>query len=601
MLFATLAVGVCHLEVRLRATVTYTNIGARLERLLPELSKVTGLQLVASPQVRDEVMALRFDNVATSDALAKVAFAAWGVWRRDGERLVLDPDVAGLRQAENEIALHHRLVVHRTLAKLHNRLLPGQPKLDVFGRKAAPPGPAEVAAAKLVPFLDEAAIAALPVMRELAYATRPRPLQRRLPSSTQAIFNKMVAQFRATAAKRAGPGKRLPAAIARVPYQTVVLIRRSPYPYSATAFAGYGGLPGLDMLMTVYDARGKSVVSENVFTARWAPPETVRTPVGPTDAKPRPISQSPLTKSLLAVWPGPWLPKGDIQKRFTDPVEFDPAAWFGSLLVDYAASTGHQLAAAVCDQEISDVGSMPAVDLTDRFIQGSLLDSGATITANWIAMRRRLPDPDDTDQQWTVTDRRQLQQLAGGTVDAKASPFWRLIRALRLGFDPNLSLPQWDLIGLAPQDMTPGPGEARLAMLSDDQIETLLKGGRTMLSGTSPAFRAAFSADMAAGVSRLQTYFGAAFDPGVKTFDRRHDVRGEYTEIADSYLPAAAYVYLCARSSYGAYVAAPGLGGSRSTPWAQTPLPFGPSTPLALAYCIKPGVNVLGPALEARR
>src|ERR1019366_5164989 len=123
------------------ATVTYANPGARLERLLPELSMACGQSLVASSTMQDQVLAVRLDRANTVQVLDKLAYAAWGKWRKDGERFILEPDKDGVSREEHRIAEAYRQVIHRTLAKLQARLLPKQTTTDEGGRKTWPPTP----------------------------------------------------------------------------------------------------------------------------------------------------------------------------------------------------------------------------------------------------------------------------------------------------------------------------------------------------------------------------------------------------------------------------------------------------------------------------
>ena len=592
MLFAYFAVIASIPEFNQPATVTYSNPGARLERLLPELSMACGQTLAASSAMQDQVLAVRLDRADTAQVLDKLAYAAWGKWRKDGERFILEPDEDGVSREEHRIAADYRQVIHRTLAKLQARLLPNQPTTDEWGRKLGPPTPAEIAAAKLVPALDEEVIAALPIKREIIYATKPRPLQHALPPNAEAIFENMVAEIQKLSPQTPKPRAGATPPIKRVPYKTDLVVRRSQYDYRMPAYAGPGGPPGLDMEITVYDANGKAVVSENVFAPRWEPAEVSRAPQFEKGPKALPIHQSEFTKSLLGAWHGPYLPKPGTQAWIANPLEHDPAEWFGCVLVDYANSLGRQLIVAVSDQAVSDVGSMPPEDLTDAFLRFLLQNGGATMDNAWVTMHRRLPTPDDTEPTWTITDRHRLQALVASARDPKLSPFWNAVRALRLGYNPKVDLPQWDLLGLSDWDWE--PAQAELALLSDAQIATLLRGGKVLLSATPIAIQAAFSSEMSQGPSGVQNFFGPHLAAGMERFDRTRDVRGEYTEFADSYLPGTAYMYLGAKSNYGAFVSAPGMGVAGGMGAALSPFPIRGSATLAICYCIKPGFNVMG-------
>ena len=565
------------------AAVTYTNPGARLELVMPELSKAVGRRLEVSPELRDIVVAVRLQGANSATALEKVAYAAWGMWRTDGDRLVLESDPASERAEAVRIAGEYRKIIHAMLAQFVGRL-----KADTKPGSLTPP---EIAVAKLAPSLDEAALAAAPLGQELVYATKPHALQRPLPADAEAIFANMVAQLHKLHQKKGKP--QLPGP---PPYKTNLIIRRSTHPYDLRTPIGFGGLPGLDFEIDVYDAAGKAIVTENVFQSR--PQAAGSGGIARIGVKPSQIAQSDLTKSLLRVWPGPYLPKPEMLERLAHPLVHDPAVWFGSLLIDYAASKNRQLVASLPDQATSDVSQMPTEALTDQFMEATLRDDGAALDAEWIAMRRRLPHPEDTETDWSVVDRRKLEALVANPPDPKLDPFSRLIEALRRGYDPGVALPQWSSLGLDEGEWQ--AAKTKLALLSDEQIRTLLAGGKVLVTETSPKFQHLVASELARGPLRIQTVFVPVFDISGLVLDRTRDARGEYTEVADAYLPPGAYIYLCLKGEFGHFIAAPGMGGTSPVTY-KNPFPLGDLAVLAFTYCIKPGVNVQGEQFDMRK
>src|SRR5579862_3536796 len=107
MLFATVALVVL-LQTGPVGTVTYTNTGARLERLLPDLSEATGLTLEPSKQMQDVILTLRLDKAPIGASLKNLEVATRGTWRQMGGKYVLYEDSQGIAREQQKLANRHQ-------------------------------------------------------------------------------------------------------------------------------------------------------------------------------------------------------------------------------------------------------------------------------------------------------------------------------------------------------------------------------------------------------------------------------------------------------------------------------------------------------------
>ena len=98
-------------------SVTYTNAGARLERLLPQLSKACNKQLTSNPELRDLVVALRLRHAPLQKAMDQIAYVARGRWEvaPGGFNLVFDDAGIAAERARETERFHQE--IHSLLAQ----------------------------------------------------------------------------------------------------------------------------------------------------------------------------------------------------------------------------------------------------------------------------------------------------------------------------------------------------------------------------------------------------------------------------------------------------------------------------------------------------
>lgn len=88
--------------------ISFQSPGARMEKLLPELSKAVGIPLVDSPSIKDDVLCLRVKDIPASEVMRRVADTLNATWRKEDGfyRLVRTADQ---RRGEEELEYRTRL------------------------------------------------------------------------------------------------------------------------------------------------------------------------------------------------------------------------------------------------------------------------------------------------------------------------------------------------------------------------------------------------------------------------------------------------------------------------------------------------------------
>ncbi len=61
----------------------------RIEKLLPEIAKAVGVQLLSTVQTKDEVLVIKVKDVPGSKLLEKIAETVNGTWQKEGDALRL--------------------------------------------------------------------------------------------------------------------------------------------------------------------------------------------------------------------------------------------------------------------------------------------------------------------------------------------------------------------------------------------------------------------------------------------------------------------------------------------------------------------------------
>lgn len=200
---------------------------ARVENLLPELSKSTGTSFMFSPQTKDEVLVIKVTDVPLNQLMEKIAAAAAAEWQKEGEgyRLIRSPKL--LRKLEEESTAYELKLIETSRTLLRKSLDSVPQYTDAVARAVAeqlvqyasqqpddarempdfrraesmrPSLPSYRLAMRIALSIDPKVLAKLPLNRRVAFSNQPNRLQIALPPNTHQFF----AEYRESVRKLAG-------------------------------------------------------------------------------------------------------------------------------------------------------------------------------------------------------------------------------------------------------------------------------------------------------------------------------------------------------------------------------------------------------------
>ncbi|MGV3615516.1 MAG: hypothetical protein ACO1SV_09305 [Fimbriimonas sp.] len=214
VLFAVLGSGSAGMQ-GMDAKVTYTMPGASATKILKDLSEKSGIGLETSPGTANDVLAVRLEAVSMKEALAKIAWAVGGSWRKEGEtyRLVRTAEEARAewaRERDKEIEGYTRSLAtsREALAKageftpekaeaLAKEAAVAIARFDPtrrndqgywnFTNKLSTQSPSGRAMARIMALLTPAELADLPKGIKVVYSTRPTRMQRPLGAEVAGV------------------------------------------------------------------------------------------------------------------------------------------------------------------------------------------------------------------------------------------------------------------------------------------------------------------------------------------------------------------------------------------------------------------------------
>ena len=554
MIVASLALLANIGSASLPATVTYTNPGARLEVVLPELSMATGLKLVPADEMKGIPVVLRLHGAPVQEALEKLAFAARGVWSVENGVHVLHVDAVAIHKEREAAVAKHAAVIHGILAELRRGSEPPDPAHPPSSHDGSDVDrtPPYVALANIISFLDESLIANLRTNQRVVYSTRPRPLQHSLPPVANTIFAAMIKGLNS---EQAGKSDYADTQIVGVPYKTNVVITPER-----------GSQSGDEMLwivVEVFDRNGALITSQRAPGMERSSPPKEEKSYEAEEAKP--LLLDPVYLSILHFWHEHESASPAALKFVKSPLEHDPIESEGATLVAYAELHHTQLAASISDP-MTFSWTTNGFPINSEFIHRMLEYQNALPSDGWILLRREITTVLSDGDPGAIMDRRQLQRLVDALPGLRKAMFFDQIRGARLGdsqlgFASGSPLPQYEL--LPPTlDVFPDGESAALAALTDDQIRTLLSGKRVKLSETPVAFQRHFEEETHGTRGHLVSFLSEDPSPnpykGPSAITTARGWNREFTEVADSAIPHACYLRLLRSDTYAAEFSKPG-------------------------------------------
>jgi hypothetical protein len=351
------------------ARISYTNPGARLEVILQELSKLTGEPLAAGDSLKNLAATIRVEQVDLARLEKALADTFDGRWSTSSGKSYLNLDPERRRQRLE------RLANEKQKARLKD--------IRGFLDRAEKSGPLERAEAALVQALGPEELARLDVTYSAVYANAPHPLERPLPELDPAIFEALAtAAGGVKIAPQDVPGLRL-----------VVHLTES----GRGDFSGQstGQTNPLEMTVQVLSARGMIL---NVLPTISLDPEAPddekedappRAEKGASVVEPSKPSKSEKqvpqvlwskqAVALLGLQRNRKEPPPEVLKILLEPHQHDPAAFFGTGLVDWAAKTHRQLVAVAT----GELNGFLAPTMSADELQSELQSFGLRFEGDW--------------------------------------------------------------------------------------------------------------------------------------------------------------------------------------------------------------------------
>ena len=207
--------------------VTYSTRAARMSEIVRQLSQVSKVNLVASPQTENEVLVISVKDVPISDLLSKIAAVTSGEWRQDGTtlRLVADgklrkqeeKDELALRLANIRKAIQGRVDQQKKLEERQIKMKADmekaatKPKADVKAKAkaeetinaedfmtGATSSPEDIAITAILQTLDPTTLAAMEDGDRVVFSTDPTHTQRSLGGDVTDIVNALIEKHNAS-------------------------------------------------------------------------------------------------------------------------------------------------------------------------------------------------------------------------------------------------------------------------------------------------------------------------------------------------------------------------------------------------------------------
>lgn len=197
--------------------ISYTAVAGPASRVLPELGKVLGENLMTTPAVADEVIVLRLKEVSGREALDRVAKALNATWSREeaGLRLVRTPTqvrdeertrlAQRTEQARAMLAAQAQQVAKMapwsepTARRLAEQLEEARQMAGSFDRNQFTrvqtldnQTPVKRLAMRVAALLDPVELAKIEIGQRVVFSSRPTRVQRPLPAAVSAAIPKFV-------------------------------------------------------------------------------------------------------------------------------------------------------------------------------------------------------------------------------------------------------------------------------------------------------------------------------------------------------------------------------------------------------------------------
>ena len=514
-------------------SVTYTNAGARLERLLPELSKACHTKLTSNPELRDLVVVLRLRHAPLQKAMDQIAYVVRGRWEAvpGGFNLVFDGAGIAAERARETERFHSE--IHRLLAQASKpydwkqRLNPNLLKTDLDRMRRN----AEFVNAwrNLLRAFDESQLWDSVPNHPLVFSTQPKPLQRPMPAALTALIPPL---FDAASKADPSPMLRHPKPPGKPTRLTLTFTYENNVQTSLTVVGAISDADGIVIAAPTAFPMGANV-------GQWDPV------LGNEPRSTANLRISPAFKELrrYVTAAGPMTPS--VRRFLTTPLDHDPLSWYGEELVDLARLRSRQLAACLTDSMGLRVYGRPT-GLEIENVQISLAMFGKRPYPGWIDVRPDFDKADVPGNPAQNADRRMIERFASAAPKLSSGSLTDEVAADRLGFNRILGMPQaamlGELGGYGEEGFDRDSGLTRLSLLTDGEITALLAGRRLPISETPAPFQANFTRMLTRGyrLFRLpeQSNNTAYGGPMLAV------MFGDPTEVADGPVPTGSTVEL---------------------------------------------------------
>lgn len=486
-------------------TVTFTDHGSCLSKLVPELGAATGLKLAVAGAIKNEVACLRVENAPIKEVLDRLAHVAGAAWTAETDgTFILGPSIpARTAQRNSDIEFRKRLF-SELLNPSKQKLADSSPRAE--DSEDSPQIGPELAA--VLRRLGPQVLAAIPQGSRYVYASSPTDMQLPLPPDAIALFTKVMndsnermrRQIKDIAAELTAEQRaQLPLAtpkLDRTPTKVLLILTRDEQA---------GAPQHLDVELIGFDNAGGLIPgSVGVLTAQASEHESSESLALPVTRELRQLiqlekssrafagrfsaGQSPMSDSSPKRFQIDPVVKAEATARTQDPVAFDPLAYSGDLLVALAERRHLQLVSLLSDQctyiaHQADEGKPTAEGVLDQ------LRSDATLTVSlsdgWFTIA-----PVDSDRcERERVDRKTLARLAKELHDTRLMglPWVQEVALCGLQSDRDSVLTEW--LELASPTAWVILGQdwdaARLFALLDERQRKALATGHLPLSGLS--------------------------------------------------------------------------------------------------------------------
>jgi hypothetical protein len=213
--------------------VTYTTRAARISQIVRELSQVSKVNLVASPQTENDVLVISVKDVTLSDLLSKIATVTSGEWKQDGTTMRLVADTKARKQEEQEElalrvanirkAIQGRADQQKKAEERQKKMMAdlekaaNKPKADGKAKTkdedavnpedfmpGASSSPEDIAITAILQTLDPTTLAVMEDGDRVVFSTDPTHTQRSLGADVTEIVNTLIEKHNASVALMQG-------------------------------------------------------------------------------------------------------------------------------------------------------------------------------------------------------------------------------------------------------------------------------------------------------------------------------------------------------------------------------------------------------------